>query len=78
MNKFYHKHSFKVNQVSTYKNWTNLTYANSDIIRAFDIDWKIGVRFSGYQDRFVGLFLYANQSPRKEYFYIYMNLLITV
>ena len=59
-----------IEKLSNYKTYEGVLLINSERIKALGIEWKLLVQVKKFQDltqtedTYVGLYLYANQTPR--------------
>ena len=59
-----------IEKLSNYKTYEGVLFINSDRIKALGIEWKLWVQVKKCQDlnekedTYVGLYLFANQTPR--------------
>ena len=62
--------SMTIEKLSNYRTYEDVININSDPVKALGIEWKLLVQVKKFQDltqtedTYVGLFLYANQTPR--------------
>ena len=61
----------RIEKLRNYSTYEGVLLINSERIKALGIEWKLLVQVTKFQDitetedTYVGLYLYANQTPRK-------------